>query len=385
MTRIAVLGCGNGGQALAAHLSLQGCDVALYADPQHAKALNAIQTTQYIEVYGAIQGKAYIHLLTTDLKLALNERDVIYVVLPTFAHEATFTQMLPFLQKKQTVVTLASNFSSLAYLELQKTYDIYPECTLVDTPNLPYACRADSPGLVNIMAIKQSLAIASLPSIHTQQVINQLQNHFPTQLTAGKNVLELGLNMSNGICHPVIALLNAGRIGEDKESFYFYKDGITPAIAQLLETIEGDRLEIGRRLGLALPGFLEIMADYYGYRYNSIYEFFRQSPVHNAQQLCPKSLETRYIIEDIPYVLVPWFNLGLLSGYRSSALEAIIQLASQIMQKDYLNKGRNLSRMGLLNKTVEETNEHVNRNTLIDISYMGRKIDNTLSQTKKVA
>lgn len=363
MKRIAILGCGHGGQALAAHLTLNGCDVALYADANHARALHAIQVTQEIELTGAVTGKANINLLTTDIKSAIQDREVIYLALPTAAHEATFSTMLPYLTKGQIVVTLASNFSSLAFRELQKRAFIDPQCIFVEMPSFPYACRAEQPGLVTIFAIKKSLALAALPAMHTQQMIEQLQPHFPTPLIANKNVLELGLNIVSGMCHPIIALLNSGRIGAGKDSFYFYREGVTPAIAKVLEKIDHDRCEIGRRLGCATLPLLEIMEAWYGIRYATIYDFFTNSPVHNAVPLCPPSLDTRYITQDIPYVLVPWANLGRLVNYPSTSMEAFIQLGSQLMEVDYAKEGRNLARMGLSGKSVEEVHRYINESS----------------------
>lgn len=366
MTSVAVLGCGHGGQALAAQLTLKGCDVALYAHPSHAKALEQIQLTQHIELYGAMVGKARINLLTTDIQEAVRDKEIIYLVLPTSAHESTFTEMLPYLQAGQIIVTLASNFSSLAYAAIQQRLGVETLLTFVDTASLPYACRADQPGLVNIFAIKHTMSMAALPADQTDAIMLKLLEHFPTGLSKNQNVLELGLNITSGISHPLLTVLNAGRIGEGKDKFYFYKEGITPELAKLLEAIDHDRCEIGRRFGYTMTSYLDLMADYYGRRYASIYDFFTQTPVHNAAQLCPDSLNARYITQDIPYLLVPWYCLGALVDYHSDALQAVILLASQLMQQDYLKQGRNLAGMGLQNKTLAQSQAYAQQGAILD-------------------
>ena len=62
MKKITILGCGNGGQALAGHLSLMGHRVHLYAHPDHPGALPAIQAQQGIQLVGALNGFANIAL-----------------------------------------------------------------------------------------------------------------------------------------------------------------------------------------------------------------------------------------------------------------------------------------------------------------------------------
>ena len=56
MKKIAVLGCGNGGQALSGHLSLMGHHVNLYAHPEHPGALHILQQQNGIYLTGAIKG-----------------------------------------------------------------------------------------------------------------------------------------------------------------------------------------------------------------------------------------------------------------------------------------------------------------------------------------
>lgn len=361
MKKIAIIGCGHGGQALAAHLSLTGCDVALYADPKHSAALLQIQQTSTIELHGVLSGKATLPLLTTDLCTALAGRDIIYLALPTSAHEKTFIEMLPYLQEGQIIVNLPGNFSSLHFLQLQKQQGIRTPLIFADASSFPYACRAEMPGQVKILGLKQTLRIAALPAQQTQHVIEQLQEHFPNKLIPARNILELGLNIDTGLTHPVLALLNAGRIGNGKDLFYFYKEGITPEIATLLENMEQERHEIGQRLGCQMTDYLEIMGDYYGNYYATLYDFFTQSPVHNAAKLCPTALNHRYITQDIPYVLVPWFNLGQLAGYHAATIHTVIQLASYLLKTDFLNTGRNLANMGLIYNSIPETLDYINK------------------------
>lgn len=98
---ITILGCGHGGQALAAQLTLLGNTVTLHADESHPGHLHTIRNNT-ITLQGKLKASARLELLTTDIELALLGAEVIYLSLPTHAHLPQFRKMLPFLKKDRS-------------------------------------------------------------------------------------------------------------------------------------------------------------------------------------------------------------------------------------------------------------------------------------------
>lgn len=339
---ITVIGCGHGGQALAAHLTLAGNTVTLYADTEHPGDLKDI-TDQLITLTGKLNGRAAIHRLTFDIETAVKDAEVIYLSLPTEAHLPQFEKMLPYLKKGQTVLTLAGNFSSLYFYRKLKQFGKQEDIYVADLASLPYACRASAPGNVTIIDIKKRMDIAAMPSKHTDWVTRKISGHFPTELHQCASIIELGLNITSAISHPAIMLMNAGRIGSGNEEFYFYKEGISPEISNIIENLDKDRRAIASRYGYTLPGYLETMESFYTVKYDSYYDFFTRSPVHNQLKLCPASVKERYLSQDVPYVILPWLSLGQQVGYDSRTMRAIVDLASTLNNDDYSRKGRKIS------------------------------------------
>jgi opine dehydrogenase len=79
--RVAVVGAGNVGCALATHLSLRGHDVRLCTRSE--ERLRPIREAGGLTVTGAVQGSTPIALLTTSLPQAVAGADVIAVTVPT--------------------------------------------------------------------------------------------------------------------------------------------------------------------------------------------------------------------------------------------------------------------------------------------------------------
>ncbi|WP_159084487.1 NAD(P)-binding domain-containing protein [Dongshaea marina] len=164
--KITVIGCGHGGQALAAHLSLLDHQVTLYADEKHPGYLHQIKDRQ-ITLEGAIEGKASIHRLTTNIKDAVRDAQIIYLSLPTDAHFQQFKKMLKFLDEGQLVVTLAGNYSSIYFYQEMVRVAKHKKVLLADLASLPYACRTENPGRVYVIDVKKEVSIAAMPALDT--------------------------------------------------------------------------------------------------------------------------------------------------------------------------------------------------------------------------
>lgn len=344
MRNITIIGCGHGGQALAYDLTKKGCQVTLCALPEHPGASTALKVSSEITCTGMLNGTAKIHLVTTNLQEAIQPADIIFFVVPSFAQEQVLLACLPYFKNDQWIVTLEANFACLAYTDLLKRINYDKTLYFADISTLPYACRSSEPGKVHILGIKKKMGIAAIPSEKTLFIADILNEIFPSELVPYSNIIEIGLNSLSGILHPAVTLCNAGRIGKDE--FYFYKDGISPAVSHLLEDLDKERRKIGELYDLNLPYCMDIEEEFYGFKYETIYDFFANSQIHSGTfTLCPSSLKERYISQDIPYVIVPWYSLGLALGYEARNMRNLIDLASTLNRTDYLAKGRNLLHM----------------------------------------
>lgn len=353
MTTVTIIGSGHGGQALAADLTQRGYNVILYANPKHPGGIKAIQKAGGIHCSGLINEFVPIERATTNLQQAMAESKYIVIALPSYAHEAMFMELIAFVNPGQTIITLAANFASLILLKLLARTNKTAGIDIIDVASLPYVCRADNAGSVEIIAVKNKLAVASIPSTAIKKQLHALSLLFPCKIIPYQDVLSLGMNITNGVIHPVIALLNAGRIDKEKQSFYFYRDGATREVANVVEKLDAERLHIGKCLGLEMYSFLELNAQYYDTMHTSIYQFYRESAIHNTLK-SPTSLQQRFISEDVAGSLVSWYCLGRRAQIEPIIIGNLITLASLLNNNNYMCTGTNLERLNLHDKTIEE-------------------------------
>src|SRR5262249_12334603 len=123
---------------------------------------------------------------------------------------------------------------------------------LAETDTAPYVCRKVAPTAAHIWGVVSGLGLGVFPATQTERVRALLEPLFPG-VRAYPHVLACGLAAMNPVVHPAGVLLNAGRIEYARGDFYFYEEGVTPAVCRLIEAVDRERLAIARALDLDLP------------------------------------------------------------------------------------------------------------------------------------
>ena len=150
--------------------------------------------------------------------------------------------------------------------------------------------------------------------------------------------------------------MNTGWIEATKGDFYFYAQGMSPSVSRVTEKVDQERLAIARTYGLDLVDITTYMNQNYSHdqEYRDYHEFAVGSVIHNKTKSAPTSMKHRYLLEDILYGMVPWYELGLKCGLASPTIRSLIEMASVVSGFDYLDHGRSLKSAGLGEATKEQ-------------------------------
>ena len=100
--KIAVIGAGNGGQAIAGYCASQGYSVCLY--DRSIDALTPFISTKRIKLTGAISLEGRLDVITQDICEAINYSKLIFVVTTATAHREIAEQIAPYLTDDQTII-----------------------------------------------------------------------------------------------------------------------------------------------------------------------------------------------------------------------------------------------------------------------------------------
>ncbi|RWA13976.1 hypothetical protein EKO27_g1156 [Xylaria grammica] len=346
ITSISVVGAGNCGCAFAADLENRGVRVLLYAHPDHSTNVDAIRKNGFLESIGIVEGRFY-PAVSTDMREALQFSNIVIIAVPSYAQDNILSELEKFDLRNHIIIAASGNFFTLVARErIRARY-------LLETSASPYGSRmvdgkqseqqlTDSWYGINVFGFKTVMPIGSLPTDIDAELRTDISAIFPGSLQWCRNVIETAFYNFNGVLHPITAIMNAGWIEHTKGDFYFYQEGMTPSVTKIMQAIDNERVAIANEYGARVTSCLKQMNTYYGLNHGSLNEFAKGSTLHSTMKLCPTSMQHRYLVEDLPYVLVPWYELGLKAGKQSPFIRSLILWSSMINNTDYLGAGRNL-------------------------------------------
>ena len=359
--KFAVLGTGNSGQTIAADIALKGYSVNLGEVPEFAANLEAIDKKGGIAISGeACSGFARMNMITTDIAKAVKGVDVIFIGGSAYAHEPFSKALAESFEDGQYIV-FTSNFGALRFRKWMAEAGITTRVTPVETMSLLYATRAPEPGTVACIGVKGVLPTAALPASRTKGFIEMIKPVFP-QFQAAPNVWLTSVNNLNPIVHPPMVLFNAGRIeATGGLGWNLYADGATESVARMMLAMDEDRMAVLRPIsseGVHIKDAFEKLYADYSLGKKSLSETLRQSPIHGDPAFpAPAAVDTRYITEDLPFGLVPWSSIGRMWGIATPNLDAMVQVASTMLKRDYFAEGLTVADLGIEGKTPAQVKQ----------------------------
>ena len=358
--KVAILGAGNGGLAATVDLTIRGFSVSLWS--RRIETLLPIQTRGGIE-YSGVFGEGLIEptLVTDDLGEVLFEAELVIIMLPTSAHFEIGQSLAPLITKEQTLFLAPGHTLTILPAALHAGGVISPEFCEVGT--LPYICRRDENASVSISKCSDYLPFAAFPVNRVDKMFSLVQQVFP-KIHAMESPLMTVFTYMNAIHHPPATICNAGRIENTDGNFFHYFEGISPSVGRLIDYLDSER----RKVAMALEVETKTFVDHFhkmGYTTDEArntrlaYEAFHQS-IPDRFIKAPKSLDHRFLDEDIPYGLVLLSELGRLAGIKTPSIDAMIHLAEVCTGKPYSIEGLTLERLGLKDKNVDDLKHILN-------------------------
>jgi len=364
MKDIAIVGAGNGGCAMAADLTLRGFHVRL-CEIYLPNRISELKKHGGIELTGAA-GKGLLcpKLMTTSIEEAIKDVNIIFFTIPAVGLEFHVHKLISYLKPGQIIILTPGAVGSTLFVTNLLNHEKVDNIFVGETCTLPYGCRLTNPFHVEVYDVAKEVLFAMLPDIKTEEVLKLINPLLPN-LIKGETVLETSLSYMNYLFHPVGMILNAGWIEHRKGDFAFYYDGISPSVAKVLEELDNERLNIIRALKFKAISFVEwLFRRGKTQLKDSVYDAIHSS-IPNKNFKAPENLKHRFMLEDVPYGLVPISYFGQLLNIRTPVTDALILIASQMCGEDFKEKGRNLEKMGISKMSLARIKKWVYEGSLL--------------------
>jgi opine dehydrogenase len=356
-----VLGAGNGGMAMAAHLALKGFAVNLYnRTPERVRVIEqagGIQLTAP-DCEDVPRGRAQLARVTSDAGEALRDADILMVTVPATGHAFIAEQCAPHLRDGQVVVLHPGRTGgALEFRHVLRQRQVRADVIVAEAQTFLYASRAVNPGQVQVFRVKNSVPVAAIPAYRTPEVIRALSVAY-SEFIPGDNVMKTSLDNIGAIFHPAVTVLNCARIESTHGDFEYYIDGITPSAAQVLEALDAERVAIGAALGFNCMSAREWLYLAYDAAGKTLYDAIRANPGYYGIT-APTRLDHRYLFEDTPMSLVPIASMGDMLGVPCPTIKATIHFVNLMHGCDYWETGRTVARMGLAGLTLQQIRQFI--------------------------
>lgn len=347
---ISVLGAGNGGLAMAGHISLMGFPVKLFNRSE--ERLWGVKSTGGIDVIGEVEGHATIPVATTSMGEAVEDSELIMVVVPATGHSWIANKLAPHLKDGQIVILHPGRtFGALEFKQILVRKMVTADVIIAEAQTFIYASRVVNPAQVKIFRIKNSIPVASIRAHLIPNVLKKLRTVYP-QFVAGDNIFKTSFENIGSVFHPALTILNAGWI-EDDADFQFYHEGATQSVVKVLEAMDRERVLVAEALGIRALTAREWLYLAYGSTGDNLFEAMRKNSGYRGI-MAPRTLRVRYLTEDVPTSLVPIASVGKKFGIDTPVINSLIELASRLNNSNYWEEGRTVEILGIENLSLKE-------------------------------
>lgn len=348
--KIAVIGAGNAGFAMAADLTLSGYEVSLFELPRYETNVVDVRKKGGVEITGAgapHTGFAKLALVTTSIEEAIEGCSSIMVVTQAMGHEEVAHLLSPVIKSDQCVFLLPGTAGAVLFGKIFHENGVDPEIGIAEALTLPYACRKTGSASVNVSRLTGRLGLGSFPGKNIDKVFGIFQEIYPSSFKMD-NALEVGICNSNIILHPIPTLLSISRIEFSKGDFYIYNEAYTPSVEKVIDALDQEIAEILKGLGFSTKSSKAIFEK----RYETTWTKKREE-LRKLGSKGPFDSKSRYITEDVPIGMVLIASLGKLLAISTSVLDAIINLCGVLNDTNYWKTGRTLDKLGLEGMNVD--------------------------------
>ncbi|MEB5792569.1 NAD/NADP-dependent octopine/nopaline dehydrogenase family protein [Staphylococcus hominis] len=349
--KIAIVGSGNGAVTAAVDMVNQGHEVKLYCrNSSIHKFDKALEKGGFDFNNEGHETFVPFTNISDDIEYVLKDAEVIQVVIPSSYIEYYAKVMSHYITAEQIIFfNIAAAMGSIRFMNVLEERHINIQPKYAEANTLTYGTRVDfEEARVDLSLNVRKVFFSTYNKRELNECFDKVSQLYP-QLVKEESLWKTNLENGNPEVHPAPTLLNVGRI-DYADTFALYKEGITKHTVRLLHAVELERLILGRKLGFELltakeariqRGYLERKDED-----EPLNRLFNTSPVF-SQIPGPNSVENRYLTEDIAYGLVLWSSLGREIGVDTPNIDAIITIASTILERDFFNEGLTVEELGL--------------------------------------
>jgi opine dehydrogenase len=281
-----------------------------------------------VEALGAVSGR-YAPAVATEAS-ALAAADVIIFCLPAYAHKTTMEAVAPVLRGGQVVIVSSHASFSAAFLDgllRERGLDV----PVIAWNTTALTARVVEPAKVSVSSVRKTVSYAPVHTKHRAVGGAICRKLFPCRFVEKQQLAETLLSNLNPMIHMAMALCNITRM--ERAENWCQRWNVTPGVGRLIEALDDERLKLAAAMGRRVPSIFE---NYGALAKPGASVSDINQRLHEERAVAgPKTLETRYVLEDAPFGLAVMVELGRVAGVAMPLHDAGLRLLSGIYGREF--------------------------------------------------
>ncbi|CAH1696681.1 2-dehydropantoate 2-reductase [Hyphomicrobiales bacterium] len=327
--RIAVLGAGAVALGNAAFLSRNEHQPIVWSPS--GKSVTEIAKGVPLTTTGALEGTFELPV-AASCEESLRGAQVVLIAVPAYGYKTVMDAASPYIRPDHLVII--SGHLSFGALYLSKllaergvTAPIAAFGTTVTTG------RRTGPTAVNVKTIRAKVDMATVPATFGEKALGICTDLFGDRFVLRSDLLAIMLSNLNPQSHMGTALCNLTRM--ERGEAWDQDENTTDAVGNLLEALDAERIAVASALGLSV----RTVREHFHYSFNvpigPVGEMARVLHGRGRAVMGPTTLNTRYILEDVPFGLLPTIGIARVAGVPIPLHEAGINLFSALYGREF--------------------------------------------------
>jgi opine dehydrogenase len=203
---------------------------------------------------------------------------------------------------------------------------------------------------VAVLTVRAAVDVATLPDARSPTGLEKCRALFGDRFHPRANLIAIQLSNVNPQAHLANALCNLTRM-EKGEAWDNY-GGLTDSVSRLVESLDVERLAIAQAFGVKVRSMREHMSLSFDLASMPLADAAREV-VSRGGSPGPSTLEARWILEDLPFGIVPQIALADIAGVEVPLHRAGLTLFSALLGRDLAAENDLLPHLPIANATPE--------------------------------
>lgn len=326
--KVSILGAGAVACGTAACLQQAGHDPLLWSPS--GNGTRAFAGGEPLVAAGAVEAR-FVPRVARDCAQAVADADVVMLCLPGNGHKATLDAMAPHVREGQPV--LISSHSSFGALYLSRLLAARGVRAPIAVWGTTLVTGTRNGTQVQVISVRSKIDVAAVPQSATAQAHALCTQLFGDRFVPRDGLMAIALSNLNPQNHLGIGLLNLTRM--ERGETWGQAENVTPLVGRLVEALDLERLAIAKAAGVQVRTVQEHFSLSFHVPAGGVSAMNQEMHRHGRGGFGPKTAQSRYVLEDVPFGLVATARLGRLLGVPAPLHEAGIALFSAAYGRDF--------------------------------------------------